>query len=567
MRIALGLFHFNIQDVAGEPAAYHRYCTQVVLPFLRAIASRREYRATFEMAGNGLEFLAENYPAAIELLRSLIAENKIELISATYAPTLWVAFPLRDLEQSIKLNLQVLERLRLPASRIFSAQEGFFGPGVEALGEWFDTAVCKDDTLRHLADEPARRPVYKLGNVTIVIGANHILHELAAGIIRASQEERPLEISSFHEAHIQEAVNSASHSAAEYIDGTAHGMEWHWYHTGSAHHFTTTGAPHNWEAFFCEPDWMAMNCGIFDSLLAQGYCMGFISEWASRMTAEGAEMLPAMIEGSWSPNRSRGVAVWMGRQEHRWQGGASVLTLAWRARKALRQCESAVDRVVDLVRRRELQCELEEIWKQQILAESSDPMGWAPLPGEVNFGREQSDRVLQMCASLMTRLCPHAPCSEKRTGPRLDTPVVAAEVLGGEGNIEWRQVAEDLYVCEARFRADENFCGIRFRRETDSIVYCPSGLEQQPTTLTLTRFQQPELYLPLANGFVSVRDDLHLIRENCSVAVAARVPTKESWITFAVEGGPEGRVYAWRFFLSRGSAMEAARLANRINSI
>jgi hypothetical protein len=140
-----------------------------VLPFLRAIASRTEFRVTFEMAGNGLEFLADHYPVAIDLLHDLIAKNKIELISSTYAPTLWVAFPGRDLEQSIKLNQKVLERLKLPASRIFFAREGFFGSGLEVVSDWFDIAVCKDDTLRMFANGAAGRPVYRLGKLTVVV--------------------------------------------------------------------------------------------------------------------------------------------------------------------------------------------------------------------------------------------------------------------------------------------------------------------------------------------------------------------------------------------------------------
>lgn len=567
MKIALGLFHFNVQYVAGDPAAYHRYCTQVVLPFLHAIASCNEFRVTFEMSGNGLEFLAENYPAAIDLLHSLIADNKIELVSSTSTPTLWVAFPWRDLEQSIKLNRKVLERLNLPVSRIFFAQEGFFGSGLKVVSDWFDIAVCKDDTLRMLGGAAEVRPFYQLGKLTVIVGANHLLNELLGSIIRASQKVRAMECSSFYEAHIREAVNTASHSAAECIDGNTAGMQWHWYHLGSAHHFTTPASPQNWETFFYDPGWMALSVGVFDQLLTEGYRLGFIREFARCLKKLPLEPLPRMLEGSWNPKRSGGVYVWMGRQQHRWQRTLAILMLAWRARTTLRQAELALNGVPDLSMRQELQGEIDEIWKQQILAESSDPLGWAPLPCEVNFGRQQGERVLKTCAASMSRLPRVVAQIEKRMGTRIATPLVATELIGAEGNAEWFQISKSLYLCEARFRAVQRACGIRFKRNLGSTIYCPSGSEQQPVAIALDEFQQSEFYLPLTNGFISLHHDLHLIRDNCSAAVAARLLKHEPWVTFAVEGILEGRLYQWRFFLLQGTVEDAVRTANQINSI
>src|SRR6267154_113043 len=104
MKLALGLFHFNVQYVAGDLSSYHRYCTQAVIPFLNTIAQNRNYRVSFEISGSGLEFLSQHYPFAISLLRELIARSQVELVSSTYAPTLWVAFPKLDLVRSIQLN-------------------------------------------------------------------------------------------------------------------------------------------------------------------------------------------------------------------------------------------------------------------------------------------------------------------------------------------------------------------------------------------------------------------------------------------------------------------------------
>jgi hypothetical protein len=83
----------------------------------------------------------------------------------------------------------------------------------------------------------------------------------------------------------------------------------------------------------------------------------------------------------------------------------------------------------------------------------------------------------------------------------------------------------------------------------------------------LGEFPQPDFYLPLANGFISLSEDLHLIRNNCSVAVAAHIVKDDPWITFAVEGAPDGRLFEWRFLVVRGSVDMAVRTANEMNCI
>jgi hypothetical protein len=525
------------------------------------------------MAGNGLEFLADNYPEAIETLSTLIEQDRIELVSSTYAPTLWVAFPRRDLERSIKLNRVALERLGLRASPIFFAQEGLFGAGLEVVSDWFNLAVCKEDTLRVFANGAGGRPVYRLGKLCVVIGANHILHEMASGVIRSMQQGRAPDCNLFYEAHMQEAVNSYSHSAAEYVEGSAGDLTWRWYHLGSAHHFTTTAPPQNWETFFCDPEWMTMTCGLMENLLAERFHFSFIEEFARCFKPSMLESLPTAIESSWNPNRSLGVYTWMGKQEQRWQSGGGLLTLAWRARRSLRQSELAVDALPDGAHKQQLQRQLNDIWREQIVGESSDPFGWSPLPCEVNFGREQGDRVLQMCAALSARL-PAGAGTDSTTlaswrgfGVRLNNPLATSELLGAEGSVEWRQISDGLHVCEARFRADAHTCGLRFKRSSSSVAYSPSGCEDRAISIALNDFPQSSIYLPLANGFISIGDELHLIRDNCTVAIAAHVVKDEPWVTFAVDGTSEGRLFEWRFFLVRGTQQDALQAANLINLI
>ena len=132
MNLALGLFHFNPHWGANERSA-NRHCTETLGPFLHALHSNPRWRVDIEISGSGLEFLQSGYPEQIRLLRELVHRGQVELISALYTPNIWIAFPRRDLEMSIELNRRCLEKLGFPWSRIFFAQEAFFGEVVQAL--------------------------------------------------------------------------------------------------------------------------------------------------------------------------------------------------------------------------------------------------------------------------------------------------------------------------------------------------------------------------------------------------------------------------------------------------
>lgn len=572
MKLALGLFHFNIAEVSGEISAPHRYCTQVVLPFLHAIKAEPSLRVTFEMAGSGLEFLAEHYPTAIDLLRDLVARRQIELVSSTYAPTLWVAFPWRDLEKSILLNRKVLEKLDLKAAPVFFAQEGFFGPGLEVVSDWFDVAVCRDTTLRYFSDPVNPAPAYKAGRLTVIVGANHLLNEIASAIIAETENGRNPSMSLAHEARVQEAVQSSFQSQSDCIEGESNGTAWHWYHVGSAHHFTTTGSPQNWENFFCDPEWMNVTAGALLRLSEHEFQPGSIMEFARQVERQQLQPLIRVIEADWSPKLTQGVYAWMGRHEHRWEAGSALLTVIWRARHAVRKLEWALDCLGQEPSQR-FAPQMNEIWRQLILAESSGPFGGSTLPIDVNSGREQGDRVLQVCAALREQLpaCPRASLRQPvRFGEAMPVTVEAvatSELLGGEGRIQWQRTSESLYICEVRLRSEDNLCGVRFKRETEGVTYCPSCAEHKPVTIPADEFPKGEFYLPLANGLISLSEKLHLIRENCTTAVAARVSSEDSWVRFATSGMAEGRVFEWRFHLHCGTLEDAVAAANRINDI
>lgn len=191
----LGLLYCNIQYVAGDPAGYHRYCVEAVRPILNAIARHKNWRISIAISGCGLEFISTFYPGMLCQLRSLIDSGQIELISSTYSPSFWPAYPGEDLLKSVEMNRRVLTTLGLVSSPVFFAHEGLFGLGLSRLAEVFDTVVCKDDYLSHFLGDVDVHCAYRHGTMRIIVGSNHILNELRRS--RASFPDKVATLSLF----------------------------------------------------------------------------------------------------------------------------------------------------------------------------------------------------------------------------------------------------------------------------------------------------------------------------------------------------------------------------------
>src|ERR1051326_6684919 len=177
-RIALGLFHFNVQYVAGDLRAYHRYCTEAFIPFLEIVARHQSFRTSISIAGSGLEFIEKYYPSAIRNLKNLISEGKIELLLTTYTPSIWVAFPGRDLRKSIEMNRRCIAGMGLKASNIFFSQECFVGPGLSCLSDICRAVVYKDEYLQHFLNLKEATQ-FGIGAMRVAVGSNHLMNELA----------------------------------------------------------------------------------------------------------------------------------------------------------------------------------------------------------------------------------------------------------------------------------------------------------------------------------------------------------------------------------------------------
>ncbi len=574
----VGLFYFNIQYVAGDFHLYHRYCLEAIRPFLEAIVRNPDWRTSFCLSGAGLEFLAQHYPSIIDSLRRLVRQGRVELVASTYTPALWPAFPKRDLLKSIEFYDAAVEGLGLPKPRVFFPHESFFGRGLRCLADRFDLIVCKDDYLSYFLGAENVPHALSLGRAVVAVGSNHILNELRRKFDASGSRRRfPFPLADLPPAfrkRLETAPAPAVTPGTGFRDDA--GDEWRWYHLGSGHHFCTCYAPEDRDRFFADPLWIELTESLLNSYLSEGASFATVGEFARAAPRAPESILERTVEGSLDSHRSGGIYAWMGRQESPVEQDATVLSAAWRARAQLRRIGEALNGTPES--RGLPQRELRDAWSLQLLAESADPLGWAPTPGEVVFGRRTAEEAWRVAQSLRERLRDagkspdsafrrRAAGSLSRSGDNQPPSFFRFELYGGRGEACTTFFDKDHQLLDIELCADSSHCGVRFPEAGQSVTYCPSAAEDAPVTLSLDNMKPEIIFLPLTNGLLGLEQNRFIIRENSIGYLAAGVCTKERAVVFGAEGLQRGARLHLRFRLLRTTWESAVKLAAAINAV
>ncbi|MBD3185427.1 hypothetical protein GF325_01255, partial [Candidatus Bathyarchaeota archaeon] len=149
---SLSIYHFNLQYNAGNEESYHVLITKSFVPFLDFYMAHPDFKASLEFQGHAISFMARYYPDELEKLVTLVMErNQVELISVHYSDQVYLAYPKRDLQESIRINDKTLSRYGLKRGPSWFAQENFFGPGVVDLMKknGYKVALLNRHYLRH----------------------------------------------------------------------------------------------------------------------------------------------------------------------------------------------------------------------------------------------------------------------------------------------------------------------------------------------------------------------------------------------------------------------------------
>ena len=145
-KYAIGMFHFNLQYVAGDYKIENRIIRESLYPALQFFEKNKKYKADFEIQGYGIEVLAEEHPKVFKLFKKLVNRGQIELVIAHYSDQLFIGYPALDLQKSIEISDKILDKYVLKRSRVFFGQEIQWTPAYPSvLKGKYDLVVTSSD--------------------------------------------------------------------------------------------------------------------------------------------------------------------------------------------------------------------------------------------------------------------------------------------------------------------------------------------------------------------------------------------------------------------------------------
>ncbi len=569
MKLALGLFHFN-PHWNGDLRSGHRHCSEAFGPFLQILGDRPNWHVDIEMSGSGLEFVNTYYPEQIRLLHGLVDRGQVELISSLYTPSIWIAFPRRDLFHSVQLNRRCLEKLGFEWSRIFFAQEAFFGSGVRVLHEYFDAAICKDDYLAFQCEVDSAHCCYKLDEMKVIVASNHIVNELARSVLQNA---------SFLDGHrlSQTNLHHLMRRAREISDNetfpTAHcclnGKEWLWYHCGDGNYMGTLAKPNDLEHCYYDPQWSSTCIRQVEAYESQGFRLATIGEFLDAVDYSAAPQLPPILEGAWNSRNADGVFCWMGRNNTQWEEDLTILSAVARARVRVVQAENLIAGCRDDASALERHRKLDQAWSTVLHAQISDSLGWCAGPQAIIGAIKYCDEALMIGTRLIAD-SGYGEAFDELTIPQDSGEVPNVEwpepeFNGADGVTSFQQLTNRVRLYDCVFNQAADHCGIRFRLKLDRIVYCPSALEEYPVVIPFDSMKLKTPTVPLSNGLLQLSEQLFVIKDIRSVHAAARINCECQYVEFSTSGAMKRRHFEWRFFLVASTIEHAVRVANAVN--
>jgi hypothetical protein len=299
MKYAIGMLELTPFEVLGDPLFSQRYCSQVIIPLIGMLEAEGHLRITLIATGSVVEYLAENLPLVLKKIRALIEDDRIELLCSTYTNADWQIFPSSDLRRSRRMTDEILRRNGLPLGRTMVAQNNTYWPAVASFQHEFDVFLVRGTFLKGRRAARQFPQMARVGNSLLVVASNNLLHDMTAHLVSQKATDT---IRLFIEGRLDAAVEVRVHSDPRFVDIAIGQDNWHWFHSGGAHHFTTGAGLRNWDTFFCDPDWMCTVQDFFEAKLNDGVAFRFVSEFTD---AAGTLLgtLPDFGDASWDSMR------------------------------------------------------------------------------------------------------------------------------------------------------------------------------------------------------------------------------------------------------------------------
>ncbi|MBM4342740.1 MAG: hypothetical protein FJ100_05130 [Deltaproteobacteria bacterium] len=587
-KFALGLFHYNIEYVIGgleytkadgkklvfldkpsnqgwtDEKTQDYIIDQTLRPILEVFERHPTWGVDIELQGMAIEVMAQRHPKTLALLKKLVDNGQVELISFHWAAQFFLAFPREDLQRSLDVTKQIMADACLPLGPVVFNQEGQAGEGRQDLlvqGGWkvgvFPKNLWK---YQHKGDDSNWWPLYSSEGGDLVVGPGGV--DPAAGVQVA----------------------------------------WHFFDDGELRAAPKTpNGPLN--PYFA-PEAAADPARIKeyeDQLIAlekDGWYLTRIGDYVRHLKAKGiaAKPAPPLLDGTWQAPSTNSV--------HKWMGSAGILAPGVEADNVVRTGNVvartqvvALQRVLDAIAKdhpikaKAWRAQLDALWRKLWRVQVSDCSGINPWPGEVWFGIEGNAAIGKDAEALREDILaaigePHAKIdllsgtvAFGKAGPPDDTaekpvdpPFGVTVTADRKAAFTWssRGVPDQYRLTVQVSAADPatfyNSVTLTLPRFEEVIAYSPGLLESQVRTVPLSALQMSsgEVYLPLPNGLIGLGNGWYAIKVMTTVHLAVRVPEKDKTFEFIDLTAPVG-AHHWEFLVVKATEKAALDLANRTN--
>jgi hypothetical protein len=540
-KYAIGMFHFNLQYVAGDYRIERKIIRNSVYPVLQFFEKNPQYKADIEIQGYAIETLAEEHPHVLTLLKKLVNKGQIELVIAHYSDQFFIAYPASDLQKSIEISDQILKDHGLKRSRVFFSQEIQWTPAfASVLKDQYDLIVTSSDPHSHYRGST-------LPLVNIAYGKDQIM-----GIIGAGEKK---------------------------LDG----LMWDFSFLDDGEVFNTLDYRSD---FNLVPEQEKQSVDNFKRLEKEGYKFVTMSELAKKIKGSKGYKIPDypfVPEGTWNMSVC-GPYMWMGRQRSGVEKDGITRALSYQLRGVLMMTEKLVDyaasKGIEVGKLKKL---ILEAWKHLLLSEVSDSSGWTPKLVEVQYtenevaNAEQAIReVLNDLKDLLpmdgrdylvsTKSGKTEPANSSTTGTStVSTLPIPFTVRAEKWETSVRKINENLFSLDIRAkRPADGAVEISFDTPAKGLYYSAGSGEHIAVELPADLKNNPAL--SLSNGFIYLNSGYSLIKD-CSVEhLAATWKMKEQKLVFREELNKNNPEMNMRFYLLKGGVNDGLELANKLNT-
>ena len=602
---SLSIYHFNLQYNAGNEESYHVLITKSFVPFLDFYMANPEFKASCEIQGHAIAFMAKFYPEELEKLVKLVMDRKqIELVSVHYSDQVYLAYPRRDLEESMRVNDETLQRYGLKRGGTFFAQENFFGPGViPVMNEMgYKVALLNRHYLRHYQGDVSPYPYFERDGIYFLMGGG------------------------FREHH-KEPLGDAFKDVPELLFD-------YW---GDGELAFTRG--NNYLPWHGPSEKKRLKrLYLYRKRHKDGYKTEFCTKYVEILQEMEIKPkpLPLVLDGSWNYPIYGGVYLWMGRYRLWWEQDGYVRSHTYQSRELLLATEALLEKVDDIPW--EITKKLKMAWRHLLLAEVSDSTGQTPVLTEVKYSFNESS----LCRKYVDEILPWA---KKKLGVKKNQkllidcgtgayqPLQHKEMLkllhenSGEGSSlnELTKVMGNLDISTTNFkkakfsirkrpdgddldefylyldfkgkptrfmsqlfglfrsngnfgfhetfdRSFSNYVGFTLPLKGSGFTFCPALLEDQPQTVALDDLHVNDTigktFLPLPNGMIGIGDDIYLVKHNTygNMHIAAMVDCRNARAGFVQDGPPSGLKSRWKLSIIKNSNVKkVVARANELN--